>query len=133
MVLKVLIQTARGSSEAKILRTGRGFRVDFAKTGAFAEFERTMIRQRVKAWPQASGCSRREARPTEDRQRDRAEGAKAACERCGYLEGRQIARDRNWYGAAHLKGASNEPARGAAMTSGPPAHQQFVTARLTPR
>ena len=25
----------------------------------------------------------------------------------------------NWYGAAHLKGASNEPARGAAMTSGP--------------
>jgi len=29
----------------------------------------------------------------------------------------------------YLKGASNEPARGAAMTSGP----EFVTARLTPR
>src|SRR5262245_56858217 len=71
----------------------------FQLTGAFAGFERTMIRQRV-SQPQASGCSGREARP-------------------GYLEGGEIARHRNWYGAAHLKGASNEPARGAAMTSGP--------------
>src|SRR5262249_15116715 len=58
-------------------------------------------------------------RPAEDRQRGRAEGAKAACERCGYLEGGQVARDWDWHGAANLKGASNEPARGAAMTSGP--------------
>src|SRR5262245_58985850 len=47
----------------------------------------------------------REARPTEDRQRDRAEGAEAACERCAYLEGGEIARHRNWHGPAHLKGA----------------------------
>jgi ABC-type uncharacterized transport system substrate-binding protein len=25
----------------------------------------------------------------------------AACERCGYLEGGEIARHRNWHGAAH--------------------------------
>src|SRR5262249_6430648 len=36
---------------------------------------------------------RSETRPAEDRQRDRTEGAKAACERCGYLEGCQVARD----------------------------------------
>jgi hypothetical protein len=65
---------------------------------------------------QARRRSRREARPTEDRQRDRTQGAKAACEGLGYLEGCQVARHRNWHGAAHLKGASNEPARGAAMT-----------------
>ena len=47
------------------------------------------------------------------------EGAKAACEGCGYLEGGQVARDRDWHAAAHLKGASNEPARGAVMASGP--------------
>src|SRR5262249_22626540 len=52
------------------------------------------------------------------RQRDRTEGAKAACEGCGYPEGGQVARDRNWHGPAHLKGASNEPARGGPMTSG---------------
>ena len=59
------------------------------------------------------------ARPPEDRPRDRTEGAKAAREGCGYFEGGQVARDRDWHGAAHLKGASNAPARGAAMTSGP--------------
>ena len=32
------------------------------------------------------------ARPAEDRQRDRTEGAKAACEGCRYLEGGEIAR-----------------------------------------
>src|SRR5262249_36772724 len=46
-------------------------------------------------------------------------GAKAACERSGHLEVGEIARHRDWHGAAHRKGASNEPARGAAMTSGP--------------
>src|SRR5260221_14033565 len=48
----------------------------------------------------------REARPTEDRYRDRTKGAKAACEGCGYLEGGQVARDRDWHGSAHLKRAS---------------------------
>ena len=72
-----------------------------------------------KSRPASSGPSGGEARPAEDRQRDRAEGAKAACEGCGHLEGGEIARDRDWHGPAHLKGASNEPARGAAMTSGP--------------
>src|SRR6516162_1323251 len=46
----------------------------------------------------------REARPTEDRQRNRTEGAKAACERRGYLEGRHVSWDRDWHGAAHRKG-----------------------------
>src|SRR6516165_6042762 len=71
------------------------------------------------SWAQARGRPGRETRSPEDRQRDRAEGAKAACERCGYLEGRQIARHRHWHGAAHRKRASDEPARGGAMTSGP--------------
>ena len=41
------------------------------------------------------------ARPTEDRRRDRAEGSKAAREGCGYFEGGQVARHRDWHGAAH--------------------------------
>src|SRR6516164_8084038 len=45
------------------------------------------------------------ARPPEDRPRDRTEGAKAAREGCGYFEGGQVARDRDWHGAAHLKRA----------------------------
>src|SRR5262245_61173039 len=61
---------------------------------------------------QARRRSGREARPTESRQRERTQGAKAACEGRGY-------RDWDWHGPAHLKGASNEPARGPAMTSGP--------------
>src|SRR5262249_20386385 len=68
---------------------------------------------------QARHSAGREARPAENRQRDRTEGAKSACGGCGYLEGGQVARDRDWHSAAHLKGASNEPARGGAMTSGP--------------
>src|SRR5262249_21323849 len=47
----------------------------------------------------------REARPVEDRQRDRTEDAKAACERRGHLEGGEVARDRDWHGPSHLKGA----------------------------
>jgi hypothetical protein len=74
----------------------------------------------------------REARPAQDRHRDRPEGAKAACERCGYLEGSQIAWNWDWHGAARREGASNELARGA-MTSVPRLTQQFVTARLTPQ
>src|SRR5262249_57959997 len=52
---------------------------------------------------QARRRSGREARPAEGRQRDRAEGAKAACERCRYLEGGEIARHRNWQGPAHFQ------------------------------
>src|SRR5262245_56214324 len=68
---------------------------------------------------QARRGSRREARSAEDRHRHRTEGTKAACEGRWYPEGSQVAWNRDWYGAAHLKGASNEPGRGAAMTSGP--------------
>src|SRR5262245_18405487 len=45
------------------------------------------------------------ARPPEDRPRDRTEGAKAACEGCGHLEGGEVARDRDWHGPSHLKRA----------------------------
>ena len=38
---------------------------------------------------------------------------------CGHLGGGEVTRHRDRHGAAHLKGAGNEPARGAAMTSGP--------------
>jgi hypothetical protein len=44
--------------------------------------------------------------PSEDRQRDRTEGAKAAREGRGYLEGGQVARARDWHGATHRKRAS---------------------------
>src|SRR6516162_6113288 len=44
-----------------------------------------------------------------------------------------LKRDRDWHGAAHLKGASNEPCEGRSNDEWSPAHQQFVTARLTPR
>ena len=90
----------------------------FQLTGAFAEFERTMIRQRIKAGlKRAVAQGVKLGRPKIDS--DGTEGAKAAYEGLGYLEGCQVARDWDWHGAAHLKGASNEPARGAAMTSGP--------------
>jgi len=58
-----------------------------------------------KSRPASSGPSGGEARPAEDRQRDRAEGAKAACEGCRYLEGCQVARAWDRHGAAHLKRA----------------------------
>ena len=45
------------------------------------------------------------ARPPEDRPRDRTEGAKAACEGRGHLEGGEVARDRDWHGPSHLKRA----------------------------
>src|SRR6516162_3133931 len=45
------------------------------------------------------------ARPTEDRRRDRAEGAKAACEGYRHLEGGKVPRHRDWHGPAHRKGA----------------------------
>ena len=59
------------------------------------------------------------ARPAEDRPPDRTQGVKAAREGCGYFEGGQVARHRDWHGAAHLRRASDESARGGAMTSGP--------------
>src|SRR5262249_9671492 len=64
-----------------------------------------MSRQRIKAGLQRAVAPDVKLGPTEDRQRDRAEGAKAAGERCGYLDGCQVARDWNWHGAAHLKRA----------------------------
>src|SRR6516165_5305262 len=45
------------------------------------------------------------ARPSEDRQRGRTQGAKALCEGYLYLEGDQVARDRDWHGPSHLKRA----------------------------
>ena len=38
-----------------------------------------------------------------------------------------------WHGAAHLKGASNEPARGAAMNRGEPPSTVSPSKRLLPR
>jgi len=40
----------------------------------------------------------------ENRQRDRTEGAKATCKGRGDVEGSQVARHRDWHGAAHRKG-----------------------------
>ena len=82
-----------------------GRKLVFQLTGAFAEFERTMIRQRIKAGLKRAVAPGREARPAEDRWRDRTEGAKAACEGCGHLEGGEVARDRDWHGPSHLKRA----------------------------
>jgi len=57
----------------------------FQLTGAFAEFERTMIRQRIKAGlKRAVVQGVKLGRP----KCDRTEGAKATCEGCGYLKGR---------------------------------------------
>src|SRR5262245_27142854 len=53
--------------------------------------------------PQARSRPGREARPAEDRCRDRTEGAKAACEGRGHLEGGEVARDWDWHGTAHLQ------------------------------
>ena len=77
----------------------------FQVTGAFAEFERSMIRQRIKAGLKRAVAQGREARSAKNRLRDRAESAKAACEGHGYLEGGQVARDRDWHGPAHRKRA----------------------------
>ena len=82
-----------------------GRKLVFQLTGAFAEFERTMIRQRIKAGLKRAVAPGREARPAEDRWRDRTEGAKAACERRGHLEGGEVARARDWHGPSHLKRA----------------------------
>jgi hypothetical protein len=68
----------------------------FQLTGAFAEFERTMIRQRIKAGlKRAIAQGVKLGRPKID----------SAIERCGYLKGRQVARARDWHRAAHRKGA----------------------------
>src|SRR5262249_30431796 len=97
-----------------------GRKLVFHPTGAFAEFERTMIRPRIKAGlKRAIAQGVKLGRPKID-SADRTEGAKPACERRGYLEGGYVPRDRDWHGARHRKGASNEPARGAAMNGGEP-------------
>ena len=75
----------------------------FQVTGAFAEFERTMIRQRIKAGlKRAVAQGVKLGRPKID---STTEGAKAACEGCGHLEGGEVARDRDWHGPSHLKRA----------------------------
>jgi DNA invertase Pin-like site-specific DNA recombinase len=91
----------------------------FQVTGAFAEFERTMIRQRIKAGlKRAVAQGVKLGRPKIDSATERKVGRQLTI-RCGYLEGRQIARHRHRHGAAHRKRASDEPARGGTMTSGP--------------
>src|SRR5262249_42188544 len=49
-------------------------------------------------WPLA-------ARAQQERMRNRTQGAKAACEERGHLEGGEVARDRDWHGPSHLKRA----------------------------
>jgi hypothetical protein len=98
------------------------------------------------SWTQARagaflGVSRRSlpARPAEDRPRDRTQGAKAAREGCGYFEGGQVARHRDWHGPAHLRRASDESARGGAMSKGEQPQalgqslQKSFATRWTPR
>src|SRR5262249_42025233 len=59
----------------------------FQLTGAIAEFERTMIRQRIKAGlKRAVAQGVKLGRPKID-SANRTEGAKAAREGCGYFEG----------------------------------------------
>ena len=77
----------------------------FQVTGAFAEFERTHDSPTHQSRPQARRRPGREARSAEDRQHDRTQGAKAACEGCWYLEGGQVARHRDWHGPAYRKRA----------------------------
>jgi DNA invertase Pin-like site-specific DNA recombinase len=73
----------------------------FQVTGAFAEFERSMIRQRVKAGlKRAVAQGVKLGRPKIDSATERA-----ACEWHGYLEGGQVARHRNWHGTADCKRA----------------------------
>ena len=57
----------------------------------------------------------REAWPAQERQRDRAEGAKAACGGRGHLEGGQVARDRDWYVQRISNELSSGPATDRAM------------------
>jgi hypothetical protein len=66
----------------------------FQITGAFAEFERSMIRSGSRQG--SSGCcSRHAARTAQGRCCPGAQGAKAAREGRGYPEGRQDARTRD--------------------------------------
>jgi DNA invertase Pin-like site-specific DNA recombinase len=77
----------------------------FQLTGAFAEFERTMIRQRVKAGlKRAVAQGVKLGRPKIDSATERKVPS-AAYERSGYFEGGQVTRDRDWHGAAHLQRA----------------------------
>jgi len=62
-----------------------------------------MIRQRIKAGlKRAVAQGVKLGRPKID---STTEGAKAACEGCGHLEGGEVARDRDWHGPSHLKRA----------------------------
>src|SRR5262245_54060455 len=71
----------------------------FQLTSAFAEFERTMIRQRIKAGlKRAVAQGVKLGRPKIDSETERKV-------RKQYHEGGQVARDRDWHGPSHLKRA----------------------------
>ena len=104
----------------------------FQLTGAFAEFERTMIRQRIKAGlkravaqgvklgrPKIDSATERKVR----RQLAKGVGILKVAKSLGVGTGtvQRISKER-----------ANEPARGAAMTSGPQLTNSFLRARLTP-
>jgi DNA invertase Pin-like site-specific DNA recombinase len=76
----------------------------FQVTGAFAEFERTMIRQRIKAGlKRAVAQGVKLGRPKIDSATERKVRQQLA--KGGYLEGCQVARHRDWDGPAHRKRA----------------------------
>ena len=90
----------------------------FQLTGAFAEFERTMIRQRIKAGlKRAVAQGVRLGRPKIDGATERKVRRQLA-KGIGILKMARSLRHRDWHGAAHLRRASNEPARGGAMSKG---------------
>jgi DNA invertase Pin-like site-specific DNA recombinase len=77
----------------------------FQLTGAFAEFERTMIRQRIKAGlKRAVAQGAKLGRPKIDSATER-KVRKQLAKGCGHLEGGEVARDRDWHGPSHLKRA----------------------------
>jgi DNA invertase Pin-like site-specific DNA recombinase len=78
----------------------------FQVTGPFAEFERSMMRQRVKAGlKRALAQGVKLGRPKIDSATER-KVRKQLAKGVGYLEGGKVARDRDWHGPAHLKRAS---------------------------
>jgi DNA invertase Pin-like site-specific DNA recombinase len=69
----------------------------FQLTGAFAEFERAMIRQRIKAGlKRAVAQGVKLGRPKLDRTTERRVRKQLA-------KGSQVARDRDWHGPAYRK------------------------------
>src|SRR5262249_59458240 len=93
----------------------------FQLTGAFAEFERTMIRQRIKAGlKRAVAQGVKLGRPKIDSVTERKVRKQLAAKGVGILKVAKSLGIGTGTVQPHLKGASNEPARGGAMTSAPP-------------